>query len=75
MRPGLVSLFLQVGQSCGSRLLREVLAGEPHISGQDVKLVFCHRRYLPYGISKLVLICFVFSAAFELCIRNVTPGL
>jgi len=75
VRPGVVSLFLQVGRSSGFRLLREVQAGEPHISGQDVKLVFCHRRYLPYGISKLVLICFVFSAAFELCIRNVTPGL
>ena len=40
MRPGLVSLFLQVGRSSGSRLLREVQAGEPHISGQDVKLFF-----------------------------------
>ena len=40
MRPGVVSLFLQVGQSSGFRLLREVKAGEPHISGQDVKFVF-----------------------------------
>ena len=40
MRPGLVSLFLQVGRSSGFRLLREVHAGEPHISGQDVKLFF-----------------------------------
>ena len=34
MRPGVVSLFLQVGRSSGFRLLREVKAGEPHISGQ-----------------------------------------
>ena len=54
VRPGVVSLFLQVGRSSGFRLLREVKSGEPHISGQDVKLVFCHRRYLPYGILKLV---------------------
>ena len=72
MHLGLVNLYLRVGRSSGFRLLREVQAGEPHISGQDVKLVFCHRRYLPCGISKLVLICFVFSAAFKLCIRNVT---
>ena len=39
-RLGLVSLFLRVGLSSGSRLLREVQAGEPHISGQDVKLFF-----------------------------------
>jgi len=72
VRPGVVSLFLQVGRSSGFRLLREVQEGEPHISGQDVKLVFCHRRYLPYGILKLVSKLFVFSAAFKLCIRNVT---
>ena len=72
MRPGVVSLFLQVGRSSGFRLLREVKAGEPHISGQDVKLVFCHRRYLSYGIFEIYFKLIVFSAAFELCIRNVT---
>ena len=72
MPPGLVSLFLQVGRSSGFRLLREVQAGEPHISGQDVKLVFCHRRYLPYGIFEACFKLVVLSAAFELCIRNVT---
>ena len=73
MRPGVVSLFLQVGRSSGFRLLREVQAGEPHISGQDVKLVFCHRRYLSYGIFfEACFNLFVFSAAFELCVRNVT---
>ena len=60
MRPGVVSLFLQVGRSSGFRFRREVKAGEPHISGQDVKLVFCHRRYLPYGILKLVSNCLYF---------------
>jgi hypothetical protein len=43
-----------------------VHAGGPHISGQDVKLVFCHRRYLPYCILKLVSNLLVLSAAFEL---------
>ena len=71
MRPGLVSLFLQVGRSSGFRLLREVQAGESHISGQNVKLVFCHRRYLSYGIFEACFKLVVLSAAFELCIRNV----
>ena len=66
MRPGVVSLFLQVGQSSGFRLLREVQAGEPHISGQDVKLVFCHRRYLPYCIFEAYFKLVVISAMFEL---------
>ena len=55
MPRGSVNHFLRVGRSSGSRLLREVRAGEPHISGQDVKLVFYHRRYLSYCILKLVL--------------------
>ena len=72
MHPGLVRLFLQVGRSSGSRLLREVQAGEPHISGQDVKFVF-------WSLTLFIVLyfeaCFklvVFFAAFELCIRNVT---
>ena len=71
MRPGVVSLFLQVGRSSGSRLLREVKAGEPHISGQDVKFVF---RSSPLFIVLFLEACFklvVLSAAFKLCIRNV----
>ena len=40
MPHGSVIHFLRVGRSSGSRLLREVRAGEPHISGQGVKLVF-----------------------------------
>ena len=63
---GSVNHFLRVGQSSGSRLLREVRAGEPHISGQDVKLVFCRRRYQSYCILKLVLNSKLLSAAFEL---------
>ena len=66
MHPGVVSLFLQVGRSSGFRLLREVQAGEPHISGQDVKLVSTV-RYFEACFNWLSL-----SAAFELCIRNVT---
>ena len=70
MRPGVVSLFLQVGRSSGFRLLREVKAGEPHISEQDAKLIFCHRRYLPYGILKFVSNCLYFplrlNSVFEM---------
>ena len=72
MRPGVVSLFLQVGRSSGFRLLREVQAGEPHISGQDVKLVFWSSTL---SIVLYFEACFnlvVLSAAFELCLRNVT---
>ena len=70
MRPGVVSLFLQVGQSSGFHLLREVKAGEPHISGQDVKLVLSSTLFIVLYFEacfKLV----VLSTAFELCIRNV----
>ena len=72
MRPGVVSLFLQVGQSSGFRLLREVKAGEPHISGQDVKFVFWSSMLFIVLYLKLVSNLFVFSATFKLCIRNVT---
>ena len=72
MHPGLVSLFLQVGRSSGFRLLREVKAGEPHISGQDVKCVFWSS---PLFIVLYFEACFklvVLSAACELCLRKVT---
>ena len=73
MRPGVVSLFLQVGQSSGFRLLREVQAGEPHISGQDVKFVFWSSTLfiVLYFEACFKPVC-IFSAAFKLCIRNVT---
>ena len=74
MRPGVVSLFLQVGRSSGFRLLREVQAGEPHISGQDVKFVFWSSMLfiVLYFEACFKPVCILFSAAFELCIRNVT---
>ena len=72
MRPGVVSLFLQVGRSSGFRLLREVKAGEPHISGQDVKFVFWSSTLFIVLHFEACFKLFVFSAAFELCIRNVT---
>ena len=63
---GSVNHFLRVGRSSGSRLLYEVRAGEPHISGQDVKLVFCRRWQLSYCILGLYFkLCFTF-AVFEL---------
>ena len=72
MRPGVVSLFLQVGRSSGFRLLREVKAGEPHISGQDVKFVFWSSTLYTVRYFEVCSKLFVFSAAFELCFRNVT---
>ena len=72
MRPGVVSLFLQVGQSSGFRLLREVQAGEPHISGQDVKFVFWSSTLFIVLYFEACFKLVVLSAAFELCIRNVT---
>ena len=72
MRPGVFSLFLQVGRSSGFRLLREVKAGEPHISGQDVKFVFWSSTLSTVQYFEACFKLFVFSAAFELCIRNVT---
>ena len=72
MRPGLVSLFLQVGRSSGFRLLREVKAGEPHISGQDVKFVFWSSTLSTVRYFEACFKLFVLSAAFKLCIRNVT---
>ena len=55
-----------VDRSSGSRLLHEVRAGEPHISGQGVKLVFvCDVGYRTVFL-KLVLNPNLLSAAFEL---------
>ena len=66
MRPGLVNHFLLGGLSSGSRLLREVQAGEPHISGQGVKLVFvCDVGYRVVFL-KLAFNSKLLSAAFEL---------
>ena len=72
MRPGLVSLFLQVGQSSGFHLLREVQAGEPHISGQDVKFVFWSSTLFIVLYFEACFKPVCISAAFELCIRIVT---
>ena len=73
MRPRLVSLFLQVGRSSGFRLLREVQAGEPHISGQDVKFVFWSSTLYTVRYFEACFKLFVFfSAACELCLRKVT---
>ena len=72
MHPGVVNLFLLVGRSSGFRLLCEVQAGEPHISGPDVKFVFWSSMLFIVLYLKLVSNPFVFSAAFKLCIRNVT---
>ena len=72
MRPGVVSLFLQVGQSSGFRLLREMQAGEPHISGQDVKFVFWSSTLFIVLYFEACFKLVVLSAAFKLCIRNVT---
>ena len=66
MPRGSVNHFLRVGRSSGSRLFHEVRAGEPHISGQGVKLVFvCDVGYRTV-FSKLVLNFKLLSAAFEL---------
>ena len=72
MRPGVVSLFLQVGRSSGFRLLREVKAGEPHISGEDVKFVFWSSTLSTVRYFEVCSKLFVFSAACELCLRKVT---
>ena len=72
MRPGVVSLFLQVGRSSGFILLCEVKAGEPHISGQDVKFVFWSSTLFIVLYFEACFKLVVLSAAFELCMRNVT---
>ena len=62
---GSVNHFLRVGRSSVFRLLHEVRAGEPHISGQGVKLVFvCDVIYRI--VLKLVFNSKLLSAAFEL---------
>ena len=71
MHPGVVSLFLQVGRSSGFRFLREVKAGEPHISGQDVKFVFWSSTLFIVLYFEACFKLVVLSAACELCLRSV----
>ena len=64
MHLGLVILFLVVGPSSGSHLLREDWAGWHRIGGQDVELtLYRHRGYRIVFRTQFL----TFRCAFELC--------